>query len=79
MPVIAGRRRLVRHARWTGSLPLAAVEHDYRLDGGGDVRSAGGVDAAYPDVLVQGADGNLYGSALAGGANGGGAIFKITL
>ena len=41
--------------------------------------SAGGVDAAYPDVLVQGADGNLYGSALAGGANGGGAIFKITL
>jgi len=41
--------------------------------------SAGGVDAAYPAALIQGADGNLYGSARAGGANLGGAIFKIVL
>jgi uncharacterized repeat protein (TIGR03803 family) len=41
--------------------------------------SAGGTDGAYPSELIQGAGGILYGSALAGGANGGGAIFKITL
>jgi uncharacterized repeat protein (TIGR03803 family) len=41
--------------------------------------SAGGVDGAYPYALIQGTDGNLYGSARAGGANLGGAIFKIVL
>src|SRR5580693_970256 len=36
-------------------------------------------DGAQPiEVLVQGTDGNIYGSAFSGGANGGGTIYKIT-
>jgi uncharacterized repeat protein (TIGR03803 family) len=38
----------------------------------------GCTDGYYPNVLIQAADGNLYGTTQAGGANGGGTIFKIT-
>lgn len=40
--------------------------------------SAGGADAAEPVVLLQGSDGALYGAATSGGANGTGAIFRIS-
>jgi uncharacterized repeat protein (TIGR03803 family) len=35
-------------------------------------------DGAYPSVLVQATNGNLYGATALGGANGGGTAFKIT-
>jgi len=38
-----------------------------------------GCCSTYPGVLAQGRDGNLYGTAVSGGANGRGAIFKITV
>ena len=37
-----------------------------------------GCCSTYPGVLAQGRDGNLYGTAISGGANGRGAIYKIT-
>jgi len=41
--------------------------------------SLNGTDGGLPSApLVQGADGNLYGTTVAGGSNGVGAIFKIT-
>ena len=41
---------------------------------------AGGTDGANPPAnLVQGTDGNLYGTTGAGGAKGDGTFFKITL
>ena len=33
---------------------------------------------SYPGIVTQGSDGNLYSTAPAGGANGCGAVFKIT-
>jgi uncharacterized repeat protein (TIGR03803 family) len=39
----------------------------------------GGTDGAFPyAALVQATDGNFYGTAIAGGANGAGTVFKIT-
>jgi uncharacterized repeat protein (TIGR03803 family) len=38
----------------------------------------GGVDGAYPTGLVQGSDGNFYGTTFQGGANGYGTVFKIS-
>jgi uncharacterized repeat protein (TIGR03803 family) len=41
---------------------------------------AGGVDGAHPtSALIQGRDGNFYGTTPSGGTNNGGTIFKITL
>jgi uncharacterized repeat protein (TIGR03803 family) len=37
------------------------------------------LDGAYPNGLIMDAEGNLYGTAAAGGINGDGTIFKITL
>jgi len=37
-----------------------------------------GTDAQSPTWLVQGPDGNLYGSSVQGGSEGQGAIFKMT-
>jgi uncharacterized repeat protein (TIGR03803 family) len=40
----------------------------------------GGDDGAYPNsVLVQGTDGNFYGTTSSGGAYGNGAIFRLSL
>jgi uncharacterized repeat protein (TIGR03803 family) len=40
----------------------------------------GGDDGAYPDsALVQGTDGNFYGTTSSGGAHGNGAIFRLSL
>jgi uncharacterized repeat protein (TIGR03803 family) len=41
--------------------------------------TAQGTDAAEPGVLLQVQNGDIYGAAASGGANGTGAIFKITL
>jgi uncharacterized repeat protein (TIGR03803 family) len=38
-----------------------------------------GCCSTFPGTLAQGRDGNLYGTAVSGGANGRGAIYKITL
>ncbi|HUA15016.1 MAG TPA: choice-of-anchor tandem repeat GloVer-containing protein [Verrucomicrobiae bacterium] len=38
----------------------------------------GGVDGAYPHQIIQGSDGNFYGTATWGGANGYGDIFEIS-
>jgi uncharacterized repeat protein (TIGR03803 family) len=39
-----------------------------------------GTDGAYPYAgLIQSTNGNLYGTTLGGGANGGGTVFDITL
>src|SRR5436305_9948350 len=37
-----------------------------------------GCCSTFPGTLAQGRDGNLYGTAVSGGANGRGAIYKIT-
>lgn len=42
-------------------------------------RFGGGLDGATPVAgVVQGSDGNFYGTTVAGGTNGGGTVFKIT-
>src|SRR5258708_30403321 len=38
-----------------------------------------GCCSTFPGTLAQGRDGNLYGTAVSGGANGRGEIYKITL
>jgi uncharacterized repeat protein (TIGR03803 family) len=35
-------------------------------------------DGLYPQILIQGSDGNFYGTTLKGGANNDGTIFKLT-
>jgi uncharacterized repeat protein (TIGR03803 family) len=41
---------------------------------------ASGTDGAFPeDALIQGADGNFYGTTVFGGINGVGTIFKLTV
>jgi uncharacterized repeat protein (TIGR03803 family) len=39
---------------------------------------AGGADGSYPFGLVQGSDGNVYGTTFDGGTSGNGSIYKIT-
>jgi len=42
------------------------------------LHSFDGTDGSFPNGLVQATDGNFYGTAQEGGANGGGTVFKIT-
>jgi uncharacterized repeat protein (TIGR03803 family) len=42
------------------------------------VFAAAPADGANPSVLIQGSDGNLYGTTASGGANNGGTVFKLT-
>jgi len=42
------------------------------------VFGASSSDGAQPNSLIQGSDGNFYGTTLAGGANRGGTVFKVT-
>jgi uncharacterized repeat protein (TIGR03803 family) len=56
----------------------------FRITPGGTLTTlysfTGGSDGAYPQAgLVQGADGNLYGTTSSGGTNNNGTIFRITL
>ena len=58
----------------SGALSQAQTYTDlFDFDGTGH-----GCCSTYPGVLAQGRDGNLYGTAISGGANGRGAIYKIT-
>ncbi|HVM61714.1 MAG TPA: choice-of-anchor tandem repeat GloVer-containing protein [Verrucomicrobiae bacterium] len=55
----------------------------YRITPGGNLTNlwsfTGGTDGANPNAgLVWGTDGNLYGTTVAGGASGNGAVFRIT-
>jgi uncharacterized repeat protein (TIGR03803 family) len=40
---------------------------------------AAAADGANPEVLIQGSDGNFYGTTASGGANNAGTVFKLTL
>jgi uncharacterized repeat protein (TIGR03803 family) len=37
-----------------------------------------GPDGVYPEVLIEGSDGNFYGTTAAGGVSGGGTVFEVT-